>query len=187
MQVDEVPRAALIALGVGFLIANLRIFVQFVRFLRLRSSALLTWPGSRPPFYGLSLALGVLFGCLIFVKIVVQQRPPIHAFGEAMMFVYFAYAFPLSLKIGRGLYADGIWAEKGFIPYSKIGGLAWREGTNDVRLILIYRLRNLARHLTVPEAHYGAVRRLLRDKIAAHDIHFTGKTLDLGVDERDLV
>ena len=34
--------------------------------------------------------------------------------------------------------------------------------------------------------YYGAARRLLRDKIAAHDIHFTGKTLDLGVhDERD--
>jgi hypothetical protein len=186
MQVDAGLRAALVALGVGFLIANVRIVAQFVRFLRLRSSALLTWPGPKPPFYGLSLALGVLFGCLIFVKIVVQQRPPTHAFGEAMMFVYFAYAFPLSLKIGRGLYEDGIWAEKGFVPYSKIGGLAWREG-KDLRLILIYRLRNLARQLTVPEMHYGAVRRLLRDKIAAHDIHFTGKTLDLGVDARDLI
>ena len=29
--------------------------------------------------------------------------------------------------------------------------------------------------------------RLLRDKIAANDIHFTGKTLDLGTDQRDLV
>jgi hypothetical protein len=47
-------------------------------------------------------------------------------------------------------------------------------------------MRSLARRLVVPERHYGAARRLLRDKIAAHDIHFTGKTLDLGVhDERD--
>ena len=37
-----------------------------------------------------------------------------------------------------------------------------------------------------PHPYYGAARRLLRDKIAAHDIHFTGKTLDLGAhDERD--
>ena len=41
--------------------------------------------------------------------------------------------------------------------------------------MLIYRMREFARRLVVPEAHYGAARRLLRDKIAAHDIHFTGK------------
>jgi len=34
--------------------------------------------------------------------------------------------------------------------------------------------------------YYGAARRLLRDKIAAYDIHFAGKSLDLGMhDERD--
>jgi len=35
----------------------------------------------------------------------------------------------------------------------------------------------------VPSAYYGAVRRLLRDKIAAHDIQFGGG-LDLGGDDR---
>jgi hypothetical protein len=49
-----------------------------------------------------------------------------------------------------------------------------------------YRMRAMASRLVVPDSLYGAARRLLRDKIAAHDIHFTGKTLDLGVhDERD--
>jgi hypothetical protein len=52
--------------------------------------------------------------------------------------------------------------------------------------VLLYRWRSFARQLIVPELYYGQARRLLRDKIAAHDIHFTGKTLDLGVhDERD--
>jgi hypothetical protein len=45
----------------------------------------------------------------------------------------------------------------------------------------------LTRYLDVPQEHYGEVRRLLRDKIAAHDIHFTGKGLDLGADEREMV
>ncbi len=45
---------------------------------------------------------------------------------------------------------------------------------------MIYRMRAFARALVVPERYYGAARRLLRDKIAAHDIHFTGKALDLG-------
>ena len=45
----------------------------------------------------------------------------------------------------------------------------------------------MVRYLGVPQEHYGEVRRLLRDKIAAHDIHFTGKGFDLGTDERELV
>ena len=40
-------------------------------------------------------------------------------------------------------------------------------------------MRDFGRQLTVPESYYGAARRVLRDKIAAHDIHFTGKSLDL--------
>ena len=92
----------------------------------------------------------------------------------------------LGRKSGRGFYEDGIWAEGGFIPYQNIGGLTWREGERQGTLVLIYRMRQLARRLVVPDSYYGAARRLLRDKIAAHDIHFTGKPLDLGVhDERD--
>jgi hypothetical protein len=104
-----------------------------------------------------------------------------------MMFVYYAYALPLSLRIGRGFYEQGIWAEGGFIPYSKIGGLTWREG-EEITLVLIYRMRNLARRLVVPIPYYSAARRLLREKIAAHDIQFTEKGLDLGAhDDRDSV
>jgi hypothetical protein len=181
---DLLP-ALLYALGVGFLLASLRIFVQFIRFLRLRSSALLTWPGRRPPFYGLLLVLGAVLSLLIVYKIALLKQRPLDVFGESMMLLYYTYALPLSLRIGRGFYQDGIWAETGFIPYSEIGGLTWREG-EQLTLVLMYRMRNFARRLVVPERYYGAARRLLRDKIAAHDIHFTGKTLDLGLhDERD--
>ena len=183
---DTVLPAALFVLGVGFLIANLRLLARSLRFWTLRSSALLTWPGRRPSFYGISLAFGVLFGVLVFVKIAVQQRALLDAFGEGMMFIYYAYAFPLSLKIGRGFYRDGIWSDKGFVPYGDIGGLSWREGP-ELTLVLIHRVRNVVRHLDVPQQHYGEVRRLLRDRIAAHDIHFSGKGFDLGTDERELV
>ena len=53
-------------------------------------------------------------------------------------------------------------------------------------IILWPIMRAFARRLVVPQPYYGAARRLLRDKISAHDIRYTGKTLDLGVhDERD--
>jgi hypothetical protein len=55
-----------------------------------------------------------------------------------------------------------------------------------VTLIVISRLRNLARRLMVPGDKYGEARRLLRDKIGEHAIHFMGTGLDLGAhDERD--
>lgn len=175
----------LFLLGVGFLLANLRLLLQFVRFLRLRSSALVIWPGKRPPMYGLLLALGALLGVLIVYKLAILRWHPREVFGESMMLLYYGYAMPLSLKIGRGFYEDGIWSDGGFVPYSTIGGLAWREG-EQLTLVLIDRVRHFGRKLTVPESCYGAARRVLRDKIAAHDIHFTGKALDLGAhDERD--
>ena len=183
---DTVLPGALLVLGVGFLVANLRLLARFARFWTLRSSAVLTWPARHPTSYGISLSFGLLFGALVFVKIALQHRPLADAFGEGMMFIYYAYAFPLSLKIGRGLYADGIWSERGFVPYRQIGGLSWREGAK-LTLVLINRVRKAVRYLDVPQERYGEVRRLLRDKIAAHDIQFTGKGFDLGTDERELV
>ena len=100
------------------------------------------------------------------------------------MFLYFGCAVPLTRRIGRGFYADGVWAENGFMPYQHIAGIAWREG-EQLTLLLISRLKQMARPLIVPTAYYGAVRRLLRDKIAAQDIQFSGGGLDLGYDGRE--
>jgi hypothetical protein len=184
-------RNVLILLGAGFLAANVRILVQFVRYLRLRSSAVLVWPGTRPPAYGLFLIMGAILGMVIIIKLLWLRRPPQDAFGEAMMLLYYGYLVPLSLRIGRGFYQDGVWMEDGFMPYAKIGGLSWREEPqgpqrSQITLLAIPRMKQLARRLIVPHEHYGAARRVLRDKIATFDIHFTGKALDLGAhDERD--
>jgi hypothetical protein len=173
----------LLLLGVGFLIANLRLLMQFVAFLKLRSSALLTWPGRKPPFYRLLLAIGAVLALLIVYKLTLLRQHPIQVFGESMMLVYYGYALPLSLRIGHGFYEEGIWADGGFIPYSAIGGLRWRE-EEQITLVMVFRMRALARRLVVPASCYGAARRLLRDKIAAHDIELSGKALDLGADDR---
>jgi hypothetical protein len=185
MSLDYLLTRILILLGVGFLVANLLVVFQFMRFMRLRRSAILTWRGRRPPFYGLGRALAVVLAGLVIVKLGVQRRPPMDAFGESMMMLYYGVALPIGLRIGRGFYEDGIWSESGFMPYAKIGGLSWREG-GAITLVLIHRHRQFARKLVVPRRHYGEARRVLLDKIAAHDIHFTGKSLDLGAhDEKD--
>ena len=108
---EYLPRV-LFLFGIGFLVANLRLLFQFLRFLKLRSSALLTWPGRRPPFYGLLLVLGAVLALLIVYKLTVLHQHPMQVFGETMMLVYYGYAFPLSLRIGRGFYEDGIWSPR---------------------------------------------------------------------------
>ena len=176
-------RWVLLALGVGFFIANARLLVDYVRFYRRRPGALLTWPGPQPPYFGMGLAIGVILGVIVFYKVLVSHQP---AFGEAMMFLYYAYLAPLSRRIGRGFYQDGIWVESDFIPYDAVSGIKWRESEHSVALVLISRLKQSARVLQVPVEHYGAARRLLRDKIGEHAIHFTGTGLDLGDhDERE--
>jgi hypothetical protein len=121
---------------------------------------------------------------VLFTELVWLRRPLRQVFGESMMFLYYAYAVPLSRRIGRGFYGDGIWADKGFIPYANIGGISWRQG-DEPTLVVVSRIRRLARPLIVPGRHYAAARRLLRDKIAAHDIHFSGTGLNLEThDER---
>jgi len=131
----------------------------------------------------MSLAIGVMLGFLVFYKLAVIAK---QAFGETMMFVYYGYLTPLSRRIRRGFYADGIWTDTAFVPYNEIGGISWREGEQGVTLVVISRLRNLARRLIVPGDKYGEARRLLRDKIGEHAIHFMGTGLDLGAhDERD--
>jgi hypothetical protein len=189
----------LLVLGVGFLIANVRLVIQLVRWSRRRATALVVWPGSKPPYYGLSLGIGVMLGALILVKayLAIPQAATLSgramvflrsAFGELMMFVYFGYMLPLSTRIARGLYADGIWTDTGFMAFDQIGAVAWRAGQPPT-LVILSRLRGFARRLEVPTARLGEVRRILHDKIRSHAIAMDeGPGLHLGArDARDSV
>ena len=180
VSVDQVITVTFLILGTGFLVANGMLGFQYARYLRRRRGALLTWRGPKPPYYAMQLAIGVMLGLILMYNVYRLFRL-YHAvsfdrriFGQSMMFLYYAYLFPLSCTIARGFYEDGIWAESAFIPYNEIGGISWREGEHEVALIITSRLRNLARRLIVPLNEYSGARRVLRDKIAKHDIHFGG-------------
>jgi hypothetical protein len=191
-DVQPLIRGTFLLLGAGFFVANTRLALEYIRYMKRRSGALLTWRGAKPPYYVLQLAIGVFLGVILIYNVgrIYRQyegfRVDARIFGQAMMFLYYAYLFPLTRSITRGFYEDGIWADSAFMPYNEIGGISWREGDHEVALIITSRLRALARRLIVPVNHYAAARRLLRDKIAKHDIHFSGSGLDLvGHDERD--
>jgi hypothetical protein len=104
-----------------------------------------------------------------------------------MMFVYYGYLFPLSTRISRGFYQDGVWSDSGFMPWSDISAVSWKD-EDTVTLILISHGNSLARRLDVPGPVYGEARRVLLDRIKAHDIHIGGAGLNLGTrDEGDSI
>ena len=96
------------------------------------------------------------------------------------MLLYYGYAFPLSTRIARGFYRDGVWSDTGFMRWGQISAVAWKE-EGGVTLVLISRLRSLARPLHVPGDVY-VVYRLRRPHpgrgyevriVATHDgIHY---------------
>ena len=184
-ELAPVLRQALLALGALFVIVDLNVAAQIARWWRKRAHAVVSWPAPKPPFYALNLAIGVMLGILLFVTAVVVHRPASSIFGVGMMFLYYGYLLPLSTRIRRGLYRDGIWTDSGFMRYTDIGGLTWKAET----LVLASRHRTLARRLQVPGVHLGEVRHFLRDKISEHAIEFdAGPGLHLGTrDTRESV
>ena len=176
--VDLLPQVRCV-LGLGCLGANIRAAVDLARWARRKPGALAVWLPPKPPFYAMSLAIGGAMGCLLLSALFVP-RPLPAVFGELMMFIYYAAIVPASARIARGLYADGIWADSGFMPYEQIGGLRWQDGESPI-LVVASRLQTLARRLPVPGPRLGEVRRLLREKIAEHAIDIeSGPGLHLG-------
>lgn len=187
MGPDSLLSQLLFLFGIGFFAANIKVIADLLRFRLRRASGLLVWQNPKPRYYGFALALGVVLGLLIAFRLFIQGRPPTQLFGEVMMFVYYGYAFPLSTRITRGFYHDGVWSDGGFMPWGRIAAVSWREGP-VVTLVLISRFRPVAKRLEVPGHLYGQARRLLQDKVKAQDIRIGGSGLDLGSrDERETV
>jgi hypothetical protein len=176
---------ALVALGTGFLAANLLILADYVRFLRIRRGRLLAW---RVPPQGASVLnalLGVALGALVVYKLFALGWHPRQVFGEAMMFLYFAYAQPLASRIERGFYEQGIWLDRKFVRYEHITGATWREEPGP-SLVVVSGHRKRAWRLSVPPPLVGEARHILHERVKGHQLHFDAPLLDLGGhDERE--
>jgi len=171
------PRVLLL-FGIGFLVADVVVALELVRYHRNKRTALLVWGRSKPRYYWANLLLGVILGLLIIAEILLK-RPTYSLFGEAMMFIYYICLYPLRARIPRGFFANGVWSDSGYMRWSEISGVSWRE-EKHITLILISKARNLARRLDVPSVYYGEARRLLKDRVKAHDLNIGAVGLDLG-------
>jgi len=181
---DAVARL-LLYFGIGFLMANLIGLAQQVLYWRRRRTALLTWPGRRPPLYQMQIGIGITLALLFVYDLLLRPDALAQTFGVGMMCVYYAAVVPMSARIERGFYRDGVWSERRFVRYKAIGAISWREESEPV-LVLASRAGQSAARLVVPPHLFGAVRRMLRDLIARHAISLGETGLRLGLrDERD--
>jgi hypothetical protein len=175
----------LLLFGVGFLVANLLGLAEQVQYWRRRRTALLTWSGRRPPFFLMQVGIGAALALLFLFDLVVRPTAVEQIFGVGMMCLYYAAIVPLSARIERGFYRDGVWSDRRFLRYQAIGAISWRHEPDPV-LVLASRKGQSAARLSVPGHSLGAVRRLLRDLITRHDISLGDTGLRLGLrDERD--
>jgi hypothetical protein len=174
---DRLLTLGLLGVGVYFLVLLARGLHGYSRFRKVRGTALLTWPVPRPTRYRRLLALGVM-GLLLALVNLARGRPTHHVVALLLMAAYFLGMVPLARRIKLGLYRDGVWADAGFLRYGEIARMAFREG-QEIVLVLLPRGSRGAFRLPVPPDEYGAVRRLLQDKIRAHDLRMDEAILGL--------
>lgn len=135
----------------------------YLLFLKVRPTAVLTWPVRRPMHFPFLLALGVVAAALAVIT-GTQRRPFHHVYSQGVMAVYFMVLVPLTARIQLGFYRDGVWADAGFLRYGNIARIAFREAP-EIVLVLVPRGRSVPFRLPVPSSEYGAVRKILEEKI----------------------
>ena len=117
----------LLLFGVGFLIANLRVGLDFVRYWRRRRQRSADLAGPRPPYYGLILFLGHAWGCCS-CQGAVHSSAPQRCSARAMMFLY-SPTRCRSRADRAGVLRRRHLGRDGFMPYQQIGGIAWRKAS----------------------------------------------------------
>ena len=167
----------LLGLGVYFLVLLIRGLRGYLLFRKVRPTALLTWPVPRSGQLPFLLVLGVVATAVTALNAYLD-RPLHHVVSQALMAAYFILMVPLCQSIRLGFYDQGVWADTGFLPYSNIARIAFRE-TPEIVLILLPRGRSGSFRLPVPPSEYGAVRKVLEDKIRARVVNIEAGILGL--------
>jgi len=174
---ETVLSVVLLGLGLYFFVLLIRGLRGYLLFRKVRPTALLTWPVPRSGQLPFLLALGVVATAVTALNAYLD-RPLHHVLSQALMAAYFILMVPLCQSIRLGFYDDGVWADTGFLPYAKIGRIAFRE-TPEIVLILLPRGGSGSFRLPVPPEEYGAVRKVLEEKIRAREVNIEAGILGL--------
>jgi hypothetical protein len=155
----------LLGLGVYFAVQIARGTAGYLRFRRVAPTAIVAWPAPRPALFPWLVALGVL-GVSVAAVNAWMRRPPHHVLALVLMAAYFLGLVPLARRIRLGLYRDGVWAHRGFLPWAGVARITFVE-TPQVVLLLQPRRGGVSHKLPVPDQEYGTVRKILAEKARA--------------------
>jgi hypothetical protein len=152
----------LVGLGLYFGVQLLRGLRGYLRYRRIAPTALVTWPAPVPAQLPWLLLLGAA-GAVTALANAWLRRPATHVVGLALMAVYFLCLVPLARGIRLGLYRDGVWGHRGFLPWPEVARIAFVEAP-EIVLLLTPRRAAAPFKLPVPAAEYGTVRKILEQK-----------------------
>jgi hypothetical protein len=169
---ETILTVVLIGVGLYFSVLLAQGIAGYVRFRKLWPTALLTWPVPGSARFAIALGLVSLGVAILNTSL---DRPFLHLYGQYATAAYFILMVPLSARIRLGFYRDGIWADGGFLPYARIGRMAFREHP-EIVLLLMPRGRARSLRLPVPRDEYAAARKLLEQKIRERAV-----TVDAGI------
>jgi hypothetical protein len=145
---------------------------------RIRSLPLATWESRRHPLHLIFVGIGTLSLGLAWLG-VAQDQPLENIWAQMATAGYFLIATPLLERARLGFYEGGIWSGRGHLAWDRIGRLAFRE-VEGVELVLVPRGRGLPLRLEIPPDEYGAVRRILRERIRRDELHMEPGLLGVG-------
>jgi hypothetical protein len=166
---QQLVSLGLLGLGLYFGVQLGRGLAGYLRYRRIAPTALVSWPAPAPAQLPWLLLLGTL-GAATAAFNAWMHRPLHHVAGLALMAVYFLGLVPLARRIRLGLYRDGVWAHRGFLPWREVARIAFVE-TPEIVLLLTPRQRTAPFKLPVPAAEYGTVRKILEEKTRAGALH----------------
>lgn len=146
--------------SVYFSLMTLRAARLLWRFSRLRPTALVSWVAPAPLWRPYLMGLGFLAAAL---AVILWERPFVEFYSQAVMAFYFILVVPALGRIRLGLYRDGVWTETGFVRWSEISRVGFKEQP-EIVLVVVDRHSGAGYRLGVPAGEYGAVRRLLQEQ-----------------------
>ena len=168
----------LLGLAIYFSVLVARSLSAYMHFRRLAPTALVSWPARKPRYFPALVALGVV-SFAVAVLNGALDRPFHHVYSQGVMAAYFILMVPLVTRIRPGLYRDGIWADAGFLPWQRIGRLAFVEAP-EIVLVMVPRGGAAGPfRLAVPPDEYGTVRKVLEEKIRARELNMEKAILGL--------
>jgi hypothetical protein len=165
---DTLLTLILLALAIYFSVLVTRAMAAYLQFRRLAPTALVSWTPPRPRYLSWLVALGVV-SFAVAVLNGTLNRPFHHVYSQGVMAAYFIVMVPLVARIRPGFYRDGVWADRGFLAWDRIGRIAFVE-TPEIVLVMVPRGGSSPMRLLVPAEDYGTVRKLLEEKIRAREL-----------------